>query len=376
VIIEGLTVNGTVSLRFAEDVAVRACTVSAKFGIVANQQPGCRNCYIADNVVSYRMPWTAEGMGSSSPYGGAANVGEGIEITGPGNVICYNRVSGYRDCISTMEDLWVRDQTCIDIYSNDIYVGADDGIEADFCMSNCRIMRNRITNCGMGLSSQPGLGGPVYFIRNVMYNLTGAPFKLERHSVGNIFLHNTCVKSGDGFLAPHWQNEYFHTAFKNNLTVGGPLWEKPRHRRRSNRKESQVVRLPGFNETCEFDYNAVGMYKSPFKGLIGTNGQFTDLGGLLELTGGPHSVQVDLSVFKAAVEVPYPPLPEREPADLRLRPGSAAVDAALLISNINDNFTGNAPDIGAYELGQKLPHYGPRPPGMDEQTTWKENKRR
>ena len=32
------------------------------------------------------------------------NIGEGIEMTGPGNVIEFNRVTGFRDCISTMED--------------------------------------------------------------------------------------------------------------------------------------------------------------------------------------------------------------------------------------------------------------------------------
>ena len=161
VIIDGLTVWGPVRLRFAEDVAVRHCTVESQYGIIAQEQPGCKNCYIADNTVRYKIPWVAESTGSGSIWGGPANIGEGIEITGPGNVICYNRVSGYRDCISTMEDLWVYDQICIDIYNNDISEGPDDGIEADFCMNNCRIMNNRITNCGMGLSSQPGLGGQI-----------------------------------------------------------------------------------------------------------------------------------------------------------------------------------------------------------------------
>ncbi|MGH9937622.1 MAG: right-handed parallel beta-helix repeat-containing protein, partial [Blastocatellia bacterium] len=215
VILEKVTVNGTVDLLGAEDAAVRHCAVNAKFGIVANQPPGCRNCYIADNVVSYVMPWVAEGMGSGSVWGGAANVGEGIQITGPGNVICFNRVRGYRDCISLMEDQWVHNQVSIDIYNNDIHVGADDAIEADFCMGNCRILRNRITNCFMGLSSQPSLGGPAYFIRNVMYNLIEAPFKLERHSVGNIFFHNTAVKVGDGLRVPHGPHEYSHTLLRN-----------------------------------------------------------------------------------------------------------------------------------------------------------------
>ncbi len=366
IILDGLTVNGTIDLRFAEDVAVRRCTVKAKYGIIAQEQPGCKNCYIADNTVSWVMPWVAEGMGSNMPHGGAANIGEGIEITGPGNVICYNRVSGYRDCISTMEDLWVYDQQCIDIYNNDISLGVDDAIEADFCSHNCRIMRNRITNCAMGLSSQPGLGGPNYFIRNVMYNLTGAPFKLERHSVGNIFLHNTVVKSGDGFYAPHWQGEYFRTVYRNNLTVGGPMWQKPRSRRRAPRTESQVVRLPGFNASCQFDYNGVGIHGASFKGLVGPKSYFTDIEGLRKLTGGAHSVRVGLDVFAAEVKMPYPPIPQWELTDLRLKAGSAAVDAAQPLPNVNDSFSGAAPDLGAYELGAEIPHYGPRPRGEEE----------
>jgi hypothetical protein len=61
------------------------------------------------------------------------------------------------------------------------------------------------------------------------------------------------------------------------------------------------------------------------------------------------------------VKFPDPPIPEREAPDLRLKPGSLAIDAALPIPNINDDFTGKGPDCGAYELGQMMPLYGPRP---------------
>jgi hypothetical protein len=47
--------------------------------------------------------------------------------------------------------------------------------------------------------------------------------------------------------------------------------------------------------------------------------------------------------------------------DFELRPGSLAVDAGILPPNINDDFTGRAPDLGAYEAGKPIPHYGPRP---------------
>jgi hypothetical protein len=47
---------------------------------------------------------------------------------------------------------------------------------------------------------------------------------------------------------------------------------------------------------------------------------------------------------------------------MTLSPGCGAVDAGAILPNINDGFIGSAPDLGAYELGQPLPTYGPRPP--------------
>ena len=50
-----------------------------------------------------------------------------------------------------------------------------------------------------------------------------------------------------------------------------------------------------------------------------------------------------------------------EDLDFRLRPGSAAVDRGIALPNIKDGFTGPAPDLGALEIGQPVPVYGPRP---------------
>jgi len=365
VILEGLTVNGSVDLLGAREVAVRYCTVNAKYGIIAKSPPGCRNCYIADNVVTYVMPWVRLGMGAGMRSGGAACVGEGIQITGPGNVICYNRVKGYRDCISTMEDLHVYSQVCIDIYNNDVYVGADDGIEADFCMGNCRIMRNRLTNCFMGLSSQPGLGGPTYFIRNVMYNLTHSPYKLSRHSKGDVVLNNTVIKVGDGFKVVHNPS---HAYFRNNLMIGGTGGGMYG---RYSSGDGLAVHFPRANETIDMDYDGLGTHGTPFRAEVGGN-VFNSFEEFTRRTSEKHAVLVDMSVFKAAVEFPDPAIPEREPPDLRLKPGSAAVDAGLFIPNVTDNFSGRAPDLGAYELDRDIPHYGPRPRGVDEETSWPE----
>ena len=32
----------------------------------------------------------------------------------------------------------------------------------------------------------------------------------------------------------------------------------------------------------------------------------------------------------------------------------------MLLPNINDDFSGNAPDLGAYESAKPIPHDGPR----------------
>ena len=76
-----------------------------------------------------------------------------------------------------------------------------------------------------------------------------------------------------------------------------------------------------------------------------------------------HSVLVDYDVF-ANVTMPDKTDPQRlykpDGLDFRLRPGSAAVDAGVALPSINDDFTGRAPDIGAYENGRPVPQYGPR----------------
>jgi hypothetical protein len=43
-----------------------------------------------------------------------------------------------------------------------------------------------------------------------------------------------------------------------------------------------------------------------------------------------------------------------------LKPQSKAVDAGLVISTVNEDFAGRAPDLGALETGKPAPHYGPR----------------
>ena len=54
------------------------------------------------------------------------------------------------------------------------------------------------------------------------------------------------------------------------------------------------------------------------------------------------------------------------PPDARLALGSNAIDGGRTVANIDDTFSGAAPDLGALETGCTVPIYGPRPEGIDE----------
>lgn len=71
----------------------------------------------------------------------------------------------------------------------------------------------------------------------------------------------------------------------------------------------------------------------------------------------------EATAFASGLNTPANPDTQFDSAivDLRLKPGSAAIDAGVPLPGFNDGFSGKAPDLGAYELGAELPHYGPRP---------------
>jgi hypothetical protein len=46
--------------------------------------------------------------------------------------------------------------------------------------------------------------------------------------------------------------------------------------------------------------------------------------------------------------------------DFRLKANSPAIDRGVALPNVTDGYAGTAPDMGAIEAGQDLPHYGPR----------------
>jgi hypothetical protein len=138
---------------------------------------------------------------------------------------------------------------------------------------------------------------------------------------------------------------------KNNLWVsvaGGQIWDFG-----ANVKDWRT----DFNNDG-FDW---GSSTAPFRygGVVYSNlAAFANASGL-EMSGR----QINRSSCFTTLNVPGPAPVPIPPQHMTLTASCNAIDAGALLPNINDGFVGGAPDLGAFELGQPLPSYGPRPAG-------------
>lgn len=341
----GLQVEGMIKFNDSAHVSIENCVITTqRDGIVAYGKK-VSSIVVTDNVIRGPCRWEESSLGNKGD-----NRGEGIVLTGPGHVIAHNYVEGFRDGISLVEDEGANDQHSIDIYRNDIYRCCDDGIEADFAMGNVRVYENRLTDCFMGISSQPSLGGPTYFVRNQIYNALYQGFKLQRASVGDIGLHNTIIKSGDAFNVIT-QDVWSRAWFCNNLFIGGPGHSINGYDSGAGR----LLNLPSVDANCVFEKNGFGSIGTgQLKSIVGDQ-RCLDLSEFAQELG----IQVDMSIFANEIELPNP-FQIHDAVNPKLKQSSAAIDQGKRVPNINDNHVGAAPDLGAIELGTESPKFGPR----------------
>jgi uncharacterized protein (TIGR03382 family) len=361
VYLENLTVMGEVRMNGTSNSVVRGCKVrSSSDGItfqMGNDVP--RNNTILDNDVIGGATWEDSQLSTDG-----FNGGEGIQFTGSGHVVCFNHVKDFRDDISLMEYDEAYEQTSIDICNNDIEEATDDAIEADSAMGNVRIFRNRIRNCFDGISGQPDLGGPTYYVRNALFNVLYTVFKFHNGTVGDVVLHNTAVKCGDAYGC-YAGETWSRALFRNNVLIGGTGGGTYGGYGNGSGK---IFELDDADATCSFDYDGVGSIgTNKFEGRIGS-AKFTSLATLQANTTEVHAVSVDMSIFANPPAFPSNPYPPKAIADLQLAAGGAAIDKGIAIPGLNDGFAGAAPDLGAFELGAPVPSYGPRGGGTSDPT--------
>ncbi len=292
-----------------------------------------RNWFVTDNEFYGPADWRK----------GRKNSSYGVVLSGAGHVIAWNRIQDCWDTISLAGGRGEPKSGSLDICYNDLRQATDDGVEADYVYHNTRIYRNRLANTFSSLSSQPSFGGPTYMLYNAMYNTTNKPFKLHVNTTGTIIAHNTCAASREAFYGGSFHDAHFW----NNLLLGLPgetgYWMSTQ------------------GHPLDMDHTGYSV-AAPSALIKHNNVRYQTMEEFAEDTGQmKHAVQVDWDVF---VNAPKPSGHDTtaDPAtvDLRPRPGSRAVDAGVVLPGINDGFTGKAPDLGCYEQGRPVPHYGPR----------------
>jgi len=314
-----------------------------------------------------------------------------VKLYGPGHVVAHNYIADFHDGINVetygnpdgslasgpdiidgpkypTREYWDRRPVAIDFYNNYITNSHDNPIETDGSMHNIRVMRNMLINHpSHAFCNQPTLGGPVYWIRNIAYNLPAGSTRLTNGAAGVLFYNNTILSETTVAAASniHW---------RNNLMLG-------------QNAAPAILSVNTFTSYTSSDYNGFRANpgaKTAFEWTAPPAGvtadftrpghtatletrRFASLAEFAAATGQDrNSVAVDYDVFvnvrrldaqnAAAVQKLY----RADEFDFRLRPGSAAVDRGTPLPTVTDGFAGKAPDLGALELGQAVPQYGPR----------------
>jgi hypothetical protein len=334
IIVERMTIRHSawgMRITNASNVIVRRLLVTGvKYGINATGGAN-RNFYICDNVLM--------GTGVTWPdYSSRTWNFEGIVVTGTGHVICHNTLSGFGDALGLSPRTGIPNRA-IDFYGNDVLWGGDDGLELDYSERNVRAFDNRFGNVGMGISFQPIWGGPAYAFRNVIYNTANAPYKLNQDPSGFYIFHNTAIRPGWAWT--QYGHHVSNFSFLNNLTIGtkSPVQMQP------------VIRF------AHIDYN--GWAPDGRFTFRDTWQEFAEL--RKDSPYERHGVLLRQPIFQEPIEIPKEFAAfMTPPASIKLNPTCNAVDAGVKLPNVNDTFTGQAPDLGALEQGHSAPHYGIR----------------
>jgi hypothetical protein len=398
---EGLTIRNT-DLAFwggqknitgSTGLTVRKCRFENVGRAIYTDWSGSKNYYITDNVMigrfnpNYLMGFTGRTWQNLPEFNPKLVSEYAVKVYGSGHVVAYNYIANFHDGVDvatygnpdgTPNPIQDRMPVSIDFYGNDIFNMEDNCIESDGGAHNIRIFRNRCFNHGhRALSVQPMFGGPVYFIRNIVYHAPeGGAVKFTASSAGIVVYHNTLIAPVKPMLLAASNVHY-----RNNLILGKA--DTPEIFSVETNTNYSSSDYNGFrpNEGAEFSFE---WSTPPFNvranfpgepGKLSTQAQtqleakaretrrFKTLKEYSDATGqDKHSILVDYDVFVKVAPTGPDPRTLYRPADFdfQLRPGSAAVDAGLRIPGINDDFTGRAPDLGALEVGRPVPHYGPR----------------
>ncbi len=336
IIIENLTIrNGRwgVDAQHTQNIVISNNKITdVDYGVLNRRDAANEmNQTVCDNVIIGRTVWPNTGIPGE----------RGIDLRGTGNVVCYNTVQYFGDCVSLQP--FTGRSWGNDVYGNDASFCVDDGIEIDYNQANVRVWNNRVTNARMGVSVQPIAGGPAYIFRNQLFNIQSEPIKMHNYTTGLVIAQNTGVKTGNGYgdAGSMWRN----AILRNNLFLGTEY-----------AFEFTTTPDEGFRD---FDYNAWGTTRTNPPLFKWNNVRYDTIADL------PTGVE-DNGIMIGFGDLVNAALPSgwnvaAGAYDLHPVGTSSVIDAGIPLRNLNDGTAlDGAPDLGALEFGAPLPIYGPR----------------
>ena len=385
---------GTQFIAGSKGLTVKRCRFEqVGIGIFTNYA-GSSNFYIADSVflgrndAKHMIGWNGQFWEQFNGVDGQEippimKSYTGIRLYGPGHVVAFNYVADFHDGIDTEmygmpdgshpidgptyppREFWDRRPVAIDIYNNYISNAHDNSIEMDGSMHNIRVMRNVLINSASHpMSTQPSVGGPIYWIRNIVYHAPGGSTRMTAGSPGVIFYHNTVTtETAAGSAAnSHW---------RNNLMLGQStapaIFSVNTSTSYSTSDYNGFRPNPGAKVSFRWGAAPPPTGAAAEEGAGGSGAGYASLEEYVKATGQDrNSILVDYDIFNNVAKLDRDPktvqrLYDFKNFDFRLKAGSTAIDRGVVLPNINDGFTGKAPDLGALEAGRPLPTYGPRP---------------
>jgi hypothetical protein len=372
-------------------LTVKGCRIENIDKGIHSEWSGSKNFYIADNEFIGRHDqskihsWFLKSERTPVllfPYEKCLSE-YAVKLAGEGHVVCHNYVTHFHNglCHATygvpegypayghpeiypVDEVLKEDRMfrANDFYNNFIQNVHDNAIETDGSMYNIRVLRNYcIDGAAQALSSQTLYGGPVYFIRNIIYHGSNTGFvKHANHPSGSIYYHNTVIANANAGAGSNYH-------FRNNLILnwmpGLPVFSIDTF---SNYTSSDYNGFrPAPDAEYSFGWNSPPFDKQKDYKNPGEKRKYKTLAEYSSATGqDEHSILVDYDIFERVNPPVYPneitKIFNADNMDFRLKPDSAAVDAACILPNVNNGFSGDAPDLGALEAGLPVPHYGPR----------------
>ncbi|MGZ9234419.1 MAG: right-handed parallel beta-helix repeat-containing protein, partial [Anaerolineales bacterium] len=261
---------------------------------------------------------------------GSSMEGTGIVLRGHiGAIVRHNDVHNFFNGIYTGSSGALENPAVAfdaDIYNNYIHQISDDALEPEGACVNHRFRNNMIESSFVGVSLAPITQGPTWVLRSTFANYTSRSLKWALNSDGIVFI-------------------YHNASWTNKSNVNGMDLITPVH--------NSVMRNNIFQST---GYAFAEVPRGSLNNDWNNDNWYTT-----RATSGPHfrwesvnyntiSALCTASGLECSGYEDVPGFANPQSGNLTLLPSSPNIDRGVLIPGINDDFTGNAPDVGAYEF--------------------------